>query len=230
MAAGNFVAHFTDRFMDEVDQHVLVKSLGMKRAALGVRMHSGWGVLVAVAVDSDSVEVVDRRRIVVTDAATPEGTQPYHHAARLGSPPDLSKAEKLLADWAAVCEQFAVAAIQETTRKLEQAEYQVAGCALLLASGRALPPLAKILAAHPLIHTADGEFFRDVVRKACKRLKIPVTAIRERDLDDRAKTVWGKAASGMQNRISKLGRSIGPPWTTDHKAAALAAAIVLTLQ
>src|ERR1700693_2103772 len=39
----------------------------MKRAALGVRMHSGWGVLVAISGDADSTEMVDRRRIVVTD-------------------------------------------------------------------------------------------------------------------------------------------------------------------
>jgi hypothetical protein len=43
----------------------------MKRAALGVRMHSGWGVLVAVSGDADSVEVMDRRRIVATDPRIP---------------------------------------------------------------------------------------------------------------------------------------------------------------
>jgi len=45
-----------------------------------------------------------------------------------------------------------------------------------------------------LIHTAEGEFFRHAVRQACERLKIPVTAIRERDLEERAKVMFGKAA------------------------------------
>jgi len=56
----------------------------MKRAALGVRMHSGWGVLVAVSGDAHSVEVLDRRRIVTTDPSIPGAKQPYHYAAGLG--------------------------------------------------------------------------------------------------------------------------------------------------
>ena len=45
----------------------------MKRAALGLRMHSGWGVLVAVAGDATSVELMDRRRIVDHGSESPRG-------------------------------------------------------------------------------------------------------------------------------------------------------------
>src|SRR6202042_3787964 len=103
-------------------------------------------------------------------------------------------------------------------------DYRIAGSAILLASGRPLPPLANILAAHPLLHTAEGEFFRNAVSKACERLKIPVTAIRERDLDAQAKKALGNVAAEVRQRILTLGRSLGPPWTKDHKTAALAAA------
>jgi hypothetical protein len=65
------------------------------------------------------------------------------------------------------------------------------------------------------------------VRKACEDLKIPVTAIRERELKERATTVFGKQASRVERRISRLGSSVGPPWTKDHKTAALAAAMIL---
>jgi hypothetical protein len=101
------------------------------------------------------------------------------------------------------------------------------GAAILLASGRALPPLAKILAAHPLIHTAEGEFFRHAVHSACEGLEIPVTAIRVRELDARAKVAFAKRAGQVQSSIASLGRSVGPPWTSDHKTAALAAALLL---
>jgi hypothetical protein len=84
-----------------------------------------------------------------------------------------------------------------------------------------------IRASHALIHTAEGEFFRNAVRKACERLKISVTAIRERELDERAKTTFGNAVSRVRRRISSLGSSIGPPWTKDHKVAALAASMIL---
>jgi len=197
----------------------------MKRAALGVRMHSGWGVLVAVSGDADSLEVIDRRRIVVTDPGTAGAKQPYHRAVTLGLP----KAETYLAKCAAESERLAFAVIGEVVRELES-RYRLTGAALLLASGRPLPSLEKILASHPLLHTAEGEFFRNAVRKACEGLKISVTAIPEREVDERAKTAFGSAASRLQRRIASLGSSIGPPWTKDHKTAALAAAMILTGQ
>jgi hypothetical protein len=58
-------------------------------------------------------------------------------------------------------------------------------------------------------------------------LEIHFTAIRERELDERAKTTFGDAARRVQRRISSLGSSVGPPWTKDHKTAALAAAMIL---
>jgi hypothetical protein len=195
----------------------------MKRAALGVRMHSGWGVLVAVSGDANTLEVIDRRRIVTADPKIPGGKQPYHYAASLGLP----ESESYLANSAAVSERLALAAVGEVVRELDARHYRIVGSAVLLASGRPLPSLSKILASHALIHTAEGEFFRDAIRKACEQLKISVTAIREREVDEQAKTAFGKAASRVQRRISSLGSSIGPPWTKDHKTAALAASMIL---
>jgi len=196
----------------------------MKTAALGIRMHSGWGVLVAVSGDAASLEVLDRRRIVTIDPEIHGSSQPYHHAANLGFP----ESERYLANCAAISERVAFTAIGELLKELDVRGCRIAGAAVLLASGRPLPPLAKILASHPLIHTAEGEFFRNAVSKACERLKIPVTAIRERELEQQqAKTTLGKAASGIQRRISTLGGSLGPPWTKDHKTVALAAAMIL---
>lgn len=195
----------------------------MKRAALGVRMHSGWGVLVAICGNADSVEVLDRRRIVTADPVVPGAKQPYHFAAGLG----LAEAQSYLAHCAAVAERLAFEAIKEVVEDLQARRCPIAGCAVLLASGRPLPALPAILASHALIHTAEGEFFRDAVKKACERLEAPVMGIKERDLDDRARTTFGSEASRMQRRVSSLGSSIGPPWTKDHKTAALAAAIIL---
>ena len=200
----------------------------MQRAALGIRMHSGWGVLVAVSWDANSVEVVNRKRIITTDPTIAGSNQPYHYAASLAlRKSGLPQAETYLANCAAVSERLASAAVAEVVRELDARHYRIVASAVLLASGRPLPSLAKILAAHPLIHTAEGEFFRNAVRQACEALKIPVTAITERDLDERAKKTFGKAASQLQRQIAKLGSAIGPPWTKDHKTAALAASIIL---
>lgn len=194
----------------------------MECAGLGFRMHSGWGVLVAVSGDSHSVEILDRKRIVVTDSGVAGANQPYHYAAGL----KLSASESHIANCAAISERLALAAIEEVVWELETRDYRIAGAALLLASGRPLPSLSKILASHPLIHTAEGEFFRNSIRHACDRLKISVEAIRERDVEEQVKAAFGNRASRVQHSVAAAGRSIGPPWNKDHKAAALAALLL----
>jgi hypothetical protein len=195
----------------------------MKRAALGIQMHSGWGVVVAVAGEIKSIEILDRRRIVTADPAVAGANQPYHHASHL----ELSAAENYLASCTATSSRMASMAIEELLRELEGNRYRITGASVLLASGRSLPAVAKILASHPLIHTAEGEFFRHAVRRGCENLQIPVTAIRERELDKQAEATFGSEASRMRASIAGMRNSIGPPWTKDHKTAALAAALVL---
>lgn len=195
----------------------------MKRATIGVRMHSGWGVLVAVSGDAEEVDIVDRRNVVIWDPGIPGAKQPYHYAAKLGCP----EAQRYLENCGAVCERLAVAAVGDAVRKLRNRHFQVAASVVLQASGRLLPPLPKILASHALIHTTEGEFFRNAVRGACVHLRIAVAGLPERDLDKRAKAVFGNAADRIQRRILRMGKSLGAPWRQDQKAAALAAAIVL---
>jgi hypothetical protein len=192
----------------------------MKRAAFGVQMHSGWGALVAVC--ADPLQILARRHIVTADSKIPGTIQPYHFAVHL----DPAQQEKHLADCAAASSRLAAAAIAELVSELEGRRFRIVGAAVLSASGRPLPALEKILAAHPLIHTAEGEFFRQAVRVAFADLKIPVTVIRQRELESRAKQAYGNAAAQLQQDIAGMGSEIGPPWTKDHKTAALAAALV----
>jgi hypothetical protein len=195
----------------------------MKPAAIGVRMHSGWGALVAVCFAAGKLEIIERRRIEVIDVATPGAKQPYHFAKDLGLP----RAEKFIAECFADSQQRATSAIRDLLAELSARKYRVKAAAVVLASGRPLPPLAKILAAHPLLHTAEGQFFREVFAKACDICHLPVEGVRERDLNERVQTKFGKAATKIQRQIAAQGRKIGPPWTTDQKTAALAALTLL---
>jgi hypothetical protein len=196
----------------------------MRRAAFGVQMHSGWGVLVAVSLDP--LELLARRRMVAADPKIPGAIQPYHFAAQLEP---AQQAEHLSRCANSSCG-LATSAIGEVISELNQRHYRIVGGAVLFAAGRPLPALEKILAAHPLIHTAEGEFFRQTAAKAFDGLRIPVTPIRERELDERAGAVFGNRASRVQASISNLGTTVGPPWTRDHKTAALAAALILALR
>jgi len=194
----------------------------MKNAALGIRVHSGWAVLVCVSGDPTAASVVDRRRIVIIEQAMEGAKQPYHFAENLG----VEEAERHLQKCATVSQRLAVNAIREMLDGVTARKYRVIGCAMLLASGRALPSLQKILASHALIHTAEGEFFRNIVSEACESCHIPVMGIRERELNERAHGTFGNRAPSVRQHISELGKIVGSPWTQDEKTAALAALVV----
>ncbi len=113
----------------------------------------------AVSNSAGTVEVIDRRRVAITSPGTPEANQPYHFAENL----ELPEAEKFLGNCFAASKRLAMAAVRDLVGELRRRQYRVVGSAILLASGRPLPPLSKILASHALIHAAEGEFFREVI-------------------------------------------------------------------
>ena len=191
----------------------------MKMAAMGVRMHSGWGALVVVSNEDGRVNVVARERIEVIDEKTGAEQQPYHRAKNLA----LIEAEKYLKCCAAESERLATGSIRGMTEDLQKRGYRLAKCAVLTASGRELPPLAGILAAHPLIHTAEGELFRNAICSAREGLSLSVLRVREREVESAAKASLGRSAAAVMKQIANAGKSLGSPWTQDHKKAALAA-------
>jgi hypothetical protein len=195
----------------------------MKRAAIGIRMHSGWGALVAVSYKGGTVEIVERRRIALITPDTPGSKQPYHFVEKF----ELSEADKFIAARFADSKRLALGAVRDVITELKERKYRLVGSAIVLASGRPLPPLAKILTAHPMLHAAEGEFFRQAFSKACEGLKLTWSGVRERDLDQCLRKMFGETATRIKRQISTFGRSLGPPWTTDQKTAALAALLVL---
>ena len=195
----------------------------MEACGIGIRVHSGWGALVTISGAGGATEVIDRRRVEIIDRKTPGAAQPYHFAKDL----EIAAAEKFIAGSAATSTQLALAAVRDVVGQLQSQKCNVVAAALLFSSGRPLPDLKKILASHAMIHTAEGEFFRQAFRNACTALKISVSGIRERELEVLAKSELGRDAAPLKKRIAGLGKILGPPWTTDQKAAALAAAIVL---
>ena len=68
-----------------------------------------------------------------------------------------------------------------------------------------------------LIHTAEGEMFRDALVWAAQARDLPVTGVRAKELD----------ASALE-RIGSFGKLIGPPWTQDQKFATVAAFMALS--
>jgi hypothetical protein len=189
---------------------------------LGFRVHSGWGALVAVSRGFGGWQVLERRRIAVVDGKMTGHAQPYHFARDQ----PLAEAKKYIAGCAAASLRLAQTALSEVVEQLSR-EHRVTGAAMLLASGRPLPELERILASHPLIHTAEGEFFRKAFSEACEALGVPVTRIRERELAERVQDVFKKSSASLPGELAAAAKHLGPPWSQDQKAAALAAAVVL---
>jgi hypothetical protein len=195
----------------------------MNSAAIGLRVHSGWGALVAMSGRHGAEEIIERRKVVIIDPKAPGVTQPYHYVEEM----DLRAAERHLAKCAVDSRRLALEALREISALLRDRGFTLVGSAILLSSARPLPDLDEVLGSHALIHTAEGEFFRHAFRQAFERLEIPVTGIRESELDDYAQKAFGRYTLEVHKKIDGMGRTLGPPWTKDEKTAALAAAIVL---
>jgi hypothetical protein len=103
----------------------------------------------------------------------------------------------------------------------------IVGCGILQSSGRVGSTLATTLASHALIHTADGNHFRDALKGAAEHLDLPVVEVRERELTEQASRTLGLSPKEVGRELVELGRPLGPPWTQDQKYAALVARLVL---
>lgn len=195
----------------------------MFQAALGFRVHSGWTALVAVTLGKGAPVVLARQRAQLVETFTYEFRQPYHTAEKM----PFGKAGEFIARVRTEARQLAYQAIHGFQSDLEKQGYKLTRCGLLLASGRPLPELEKILASHALIHTADGELFREAILHGCNRCDLRTEGIKERELPERAAQVLRVQPAVLTRRVTELGRPLGAPWSQDEKFATLAAWLAL---
>lgn len=164
----------------------------MKRA-LGISPHTGWGACVVVGGSLSKPEIVANERIeILADAER----FCFHRAAELKRP----AAE----EWIARTRAKAIANARRALAPLLANEVSV--CAIVAKGGDA-GELDEVLASHPRIHSAEGCFYRDVLRDACA---VPVHVVPPVSLDP-----------------SRVGKLAAPPWGRDQKLAALAAWTVM---
>jgi hypothetical protein len=195
----------------------------MKQAAVGFRVHSGWAAVVAVCVEKGAPVVLAKQRVHLVETFTYEFRQPYHTAEKML----LGQAREFIARMQAEARRLACRAIRELESRTQEQGVKLTRCGLLLASGRPLPALEKILASHALIHTADGELFREALLHASDRCGLRDFTIKEKELLDRAAEAIRCKPGVLMRRVTELGRTFGAPWSQDEKFAALAAWLAL---
>jgi hypothetical protein len=156
---------------------------------MGLSVHTGWAACVVVAGSPLRPEIVANERIRILEQ---EERFCFHMAAEMER--DAAK------EWIAGLRKKA---ITNARRELERLGISgVSACAIVAKDGDP-GDLDHVLAAHPRIHTAEGCFYRDVLREACS---VPVQLVPPKSLD-----------------VSTLGKISRPPWGRDQKLAALAA-------
>ncbi|MGH8129274.1 MAG: hypothetical protein ACRES3_00265 [Steroidobacteraceae bacterium] len=155
--------------------------------AIGISVHTGWAACVVVGGSLKKPQIVANEVIQILGDSE---RFLFHMAA------EMKRAEA--GKWIARARQKAVA---NAKRALAPLVVQANVCAIVAKDGDA-GDLDKVLASHPRIHTAEGCFYRDVLRDASA---IPVHIVPPASLD-----------------VSKVGKLAPPPWGRDQKLAALA--------
>ena len=192
------------------------------RGAIAFKAHTGWALGVVVVEADGEIEIAAKQRVTMLD--TFETAAVYHIAHERG----LSAADaRPIIDTALrssiAAAKKAIAAI--TASAADRCSLQSA--AILTGSGKPLPSLDAIIRSHPLVHTAEGQLYRDAVARACEALGLRVVLLPAKDLQKRARSALPLSQSGMSAQLEVAGKASGRPWGTEQRECALAAWIAL---
>jgi hypothetical protein len=157
--------------------------------AVGMSVHTGWAACVIVGGSPKKPEIVANEIIELLGDSE---RFCFHMAAEMERP----EAKQ----WLAKIRAKALASARQALAPL--LAQQVGACAIVARNGEA-GDLDKVLGSHPRIHTAEGFFYRDVLRDACD---VPVHVVPPSTLD-----------------VTTVGKLAPAPWGRDQKLAALAA-------
>jgi hypothetical protein len=183
-------------------------------ASIGLRLHTGWAILVAVADDGDAVRILHRCRLELLPPGT--GRFVYHEAAELA----LADAGRLIDSVRHDAEATARKNIQSAIENLN-----VTRSCISTGSEPVSNDLGAVLRSHARIHAAESALYFDATASACKHLGIPLITVRERDVWRQASVNARMSEADLKATIAAVRKTIGPPWTADHKIAAAAALV-----
>jgi hypothetical protein len=193
------------------------------RAALGFKLHTGWAALVAVSGSPRHIQLHFRQRI---ELLPPDNSIPrfvYHVAAER----PLVQAAEMVKRAREASTNAARLAVQEALREIASRGVTVDVCGVLSGSKPVPDDLAGILRSHPLIHAAEGALFQGAIASACEKAGMTIVLAGERQVWAQAGAALGVAEAGLRKEVDELRKTIGPPWSADHKAATAIALLAL---
>jgi hypothetical protein len=114
----------------------------------------------------------------------------------------------------------ATKALAALIHELRSQGLTVAGVGIV---GSADRDLSKIGNFHIRAHAAEGILFRQVLEHAAENNKLPHRSFVEKTLFTQVATELSFTSANLNNMLTKLGRSAGPPWRAEQRQAAAAA-------
>jgi hypothetical protein len=177
----------------------------MTGTALGWRTHSGWAVLVAVEGTRQAPRVLARERVQLVDEPLPR--MAYHA---------IEAHELSLRDGKALIAKVRRTATTAATKAMKAAAKQHGVDAVgVVGKVRNVPDdLERILAAHALLHAAEGALYEESLLDGATRAGLTGLLVEERMIE-------------IPAALDAARKTLGPPWQKDHKLAATAALVAL---
>jgi hypothetical protein len=192
------------------------------RGAVAFKAHIGWAYAVVVCETDGAIQIAAKQRVDMLH--TFETAAVYHIGYERGLPVDEAQPIIDNASRAAfAAAKTAIAALKASTAE----RCSVDRAAILIGSGKPLPPLEVILRSHPLVHTAEGELYRHAVARACESLGLRVVRLPARELEKKAQDLLATSEGGLRAQLDAAGKASGRPWGIEQRECALAAWIAL---
>jgi hypothetical protein len=183
-------------------------------AIIGVSDHGGWAVLVTVAGDGT---LLDRRRVELVGAGLPK--IPHHsEAQRL----PLDQAVALVERVRASAERHAKLGLHAVATKVPA---RILGLALRECPAWLPPTIAERIKDYRAQNVADWVMYRRALAAAAQARGWAVHWYDAKKVFDAASEAL--RVDDLDAHFLQLRKSLGPPWSRDHKVA-MAAAIVAT--
>lgn len=190
----------------------------LERAAAGFTVKSGWACAVLVGGTTAGPRLIDSRRVEISDPGIPDAKQPYH--AGFGTARDSGDELKRLVSSVRSYGRKSVSSLIRDFKK--KAALGEAGVVV----GSLIDP-KTIGNDHIRIHAMEGQLFREVLIDGVERNGVSCSVWRERDLYARAAKQLKTAETVLKKKLTSLGETADGGWRAEHKAAALAAWMVL---
>ena len=188
--------------------------------SLGFAVKSGWTAVVLLAGSARSPEVIDSRRIELSDPNVPEARQPHHDGFGTArkSGPELTRLLNSV-------HRYGRRSVGAVIKSYRDSGHQLRSAGLVV--GSTIDP-DTIANEHMRIHALEGRLFRSIIERELDRREVESSVWRERDLYPFAARTLKRSDDELRAALTALRPTGGATWRAEQKAAALAAWVLLS--